>query len=106
MTEDRYIAGVPCWIDTTQPDPQAVAAIGSQHEASPPQAVWNTYIWVGSADETAAKVRGAGGSVLSDPADIGSAGRMAVCADREGAVFYVWRAGEHRGAPSSTSTGR
>jgi predicted enzyme related to lactoylglutathione lyase len=24
--EDRYIAGVPCWIDTTQPDPDAAAA--------------------------------------------------------------------------------
>ena len=26
MTEpDRYIPGVPCWIDTTQPDPDAAA---------------------------------------------------------------------------------
>jgi predicted enzyme related to lactoylglutathione lyase len=24
--QDRYIAGVPCWIDTTQPDPAAAAA--------------------------------------------------------------------------------
>jgi len=24
--QDRYIPGVPCWIDTTQPDPQAAAA--------------------------------------------------------------------------------
>ena len=23
---DRYIPGVPCWIDTTQPDPDAAAA--------------------------------------------------------------------------------
>src|SRR3954462_12334875 len=27
MTEqDRYIPGVPCWIDTTQPDPEAAVA--------------------------------------------------------------------------------
>ena len=26
MTNDRYIPGVPCWIDTTQPDPEAAAA--------------------------------------------------------------------------------
>ena len=25
MTQDRYIPGVPCWVDTTQPDPQAAA---------------------------------------------------------------------------------
>jgi len=25
MTDDRYIPGVPCWIDTTQPDPAAAA---------------------------------------------------------------------------------
>ncbi len=24
--QDRYIPGVPCWIDTTQPDPAAAAA--------------------------------------------------------------------------------
>jgi len=22
---DRYISGVPCWVDTTQPDPEAAA---------------------------------------------------------------------------------
>lgn len=25
MTQDRYIPGVPCWVDTIQPDPQAAA---------------------------------------------------------------------------------
>ncbi|MDX6584889.1 MAG: uncharacterized protein QOI10_4073, partial [Solirubrobacterales bacterium] len=24
--QDRYIPGVPCWVDTTQPDPAAAAA--------------------------------------------------------------------------------
>jgi hypothetical protein len=36
--------------------------------------VWNTYIWVESADETAAKVREAGGSVLAEPFDVFDAG--------------------------------
>ena len=88
---DGYIPGVPCWVDTSQPDPEAaarllprpvrlgvrerdarrvapgeyfigrirggdVAAVGSIPEGAPPMAVWNTYIWVDSADETAAKV--------------------------------------------------
>jgi uncharacterized protein len=26
MSQDRYIPGVPCWVDTTQPDPEAAVA--------------------------------------------------------------------------------
>jgi uncharacterized protein len=129
---DGYIPGVPCWVDTSQPDPEAalgfytglfgwefesvlpaeapgqyfigrlrggdVAAVGSIPEAMPPMAMWNTYIWVDSADETAAKVTDAGGSVLMEPFDIMDFGRMAVFADPEGAAFCVWQAQEHRGA--------
>jgi predicted enzyme related to lactoylglutathione lyase len=129
---DGYIPGVPCWIDTSQPDPEAAvdfysglfgwefedvmppdspgkyfvarlrgldaAAVGSIPEAAPPMAMWNTYIWVESADDSASKVRDAGGNVLMEPFDVMSAGRMAVFADPEGAMFCVWQAGEHRGA--------
>jgi predicted enzyme related to lactoylglutathione lyase len=129
---DRYIPGVPCWVDTSQPDPEAavdfygglfgwefedvmpagspvkyfmarlhggdVAAVGSQPEGAPPAAVWNTYVWVDSADETASKVRDAGGSVLTEPFDVLESGRMAVFADPEGAPFSVWQANQHRGA--------
>jgi hypothetical protein len=75
-----------------------VAAIGSIPEGAPPIATWNTYIWVDSADDTAAKAREAGGSVLAEPFDVLDAGRMAVIADPEGAVFSVWQAKEHQGA--------
>ena len=129
---DGYLPGVPCWVDTSQPDPEAgvafyrelfgwefedampvgspgkyyiarlrggdVAAVGSAPEGGPPTAVWNTYIWVQSADEAAAKVRAAGGSLISEPFDVTDAGRMAVCADPEGAAFCVWQAAHHRGA--------
>jgi uncharacterized protein len=129
---DRYIPGVPCWIDTTQPDPEAavafygdlfgweledampagapgryyvarlggrdVAAVSSQQEGAPPTAVWNTYVWVTDADETARKVSDAGGDVVSAPFDVPGAGRMAVFADPAGAAFCVWQAREHRGA--------
>jgi predicted enzyme related to lactoylglutathione lyase len=129
---DGYLPGVPCWVDTSQPDPEAavafysglfgwgfedvmppgspgkyfiarlgggdVAAVGSQPEGAPPMAVWNTYIWVESADEAVAKVLGAGGRVAMDPFDIMDAGRMAVCTDPEGAAFCVWQAKQHRGA--------
>lgn len=129
---DGYIPGVPCWIDTSQPDPKAaaefygdlfgweledvmppeagshyfmarirgrdVAAVGSIPEGAPQMATWNTYIWVDSADETAAKVRDAGGSVVMEPFDVMDAGRMAVFADPEGAVFMVWQPNQHKGS--------
>jgi hypothetical protein len=130
--QDRYIPGVPCWVDTTQADPEAavafygelfgwefedvvpddsptryfmarlgggdVAAVSSQPEGGSGPAAWNTYVRVEDADETAAKVGAAGGSVLMAPADMGDSGRMAIFADPEGAAFSVWQAREHRGA--------
>lgn len=129
---DGYIPGVPCWVDTSQPDPEAavafyhglfgwefedvmppgspsryfvarirggdVAGVGSPPEGAPARAVWNTYIWVQSADDTASRVRAAGGRVLVEPFGVTAAGRTALCADPEGAMFYLWEAGQHRGA--------
>jgi uncharacterized protein len=129
---DGYIPGVPCWIDTSQPDPEAAAAfysglfgweledvmpaesegsyfiarlrggsvagVGTIPEGAPQMAVWNTYIWVESADSTASKVAEAGGTVLTEPFDVMDAGRMAVFADPEGAAFCVWQPGNNRGA--------
>ena len=129
---DRYIPGVPCWIDTNQPDPEAAAAfycglfnwkvedvmptgsevkyfiarirggdvagIGPTPQGTPPAAAWNTYIWVDSADETAAKVTAAGGTALMEPGDVMEAGRTAVFSDPDGAVFCVWEPKQHRGA--------
>jgi predicted enzyme related to lactoylglutathione lyase len=129
---DGYIPGVPCWVDTNQPDPEKalpfyrglfgwefenvmpeesggqyfigrlnggdVAAVGSIPEGAPPIATWNTYIWVDSADDTAAKARAAGGGVVTEPFDVMEEGRMALLTDPEGAAFCVWEAKKHRGA--------
>ena len=75
-----------------------VGAISSPPEGAPPVAAWNTYIWVDDADATAKQVVEAGGSVLAEPFDVGDAGRMAILADTEGAVFSVWQARAHRGS--------
>jgi hypothetical protein len=75
-----------------------VAAVGSIPEALPQVATWNTYVWVESADEAAAKARGAGGGVLMEPFDVMDSGRMAFLADPEGAAFGVWQANRHRGS--------
>jgi hypothetical protein len=132
LERDGYLPGVPCWVDTSQPDPEVaiafygglfgwdfedamppgsagkyfiarlrggdVAAVGSQPQGAPRRAVWNTYVWVESADAVVSKVIGAGGRVVMNPVDVLDAGRMAVFTDPEGAAFYVWQARQHRGA--------
>jgi predicted enzyme related to lactoylglutathione lyase len=143
---DGYIAGVPCWVDASEPDPEAalafygglfgwefrdvmpprsdtryfvarceatgwslfdasgaarsgeVAAVGSIEGAAPAAAMWNTYIWVDSADDAASRVRDAGGRVVIEPFDFMDAGRVSVFTDPEGASFRVWEAKKHKGA--------
>jgi uncharacterized protein len=123
---DTYPAGVPSWVDTVQPDPQAAMSFygrvfgwefagpgtGDYYEALlrgrpvagvgalPPgaQAAWTTYVTVDSADEAAAKARELGGAVLTEPFDVPPAGRLAVLADPTGATFGVWQAGARHGA--------
>ena len=131
---DGYPHGVPCWVDTLQPDVEAalafygelfgwafvgpgpmppdpsgryfvaqargldVAGVGSQPPEAPPVVSWNTYVSVTSADEATNKVRSAGGRVMVEPFDALPAGRTAVLADPEGAVFCVWEARERKGA--------
>jgi predicted enzyme related to lactoylglutathione lyase len=124
LVRDGYPPGVPCWVDTAQPDPDAaegfygdlfgwrfagrmpagapgryvvarrwdhgVAGIGSDPDGGPTTPTWDTYVSVASADETAARVREAGGAVLAAPLDVLDDGRMAVCADPAGARFRLW----------------
>src|SRR3954454_6072466 len=129
---EGYIRAVPCWIDTSQPDPEAavdfysglfgwqfenvmppqpegkyfiagirggdVGAVASITDGAPPMAMWNTYVWVDSADETAAKVRDAGGGTVREPFDVMEAGRMVVLTDPERATICAWQPRQHRGA--------
>ena len=68
--EDRYIAGVPCWIDTNQPDPDAAVAFygdlfGWEYEdVNPPEAPGKYYIArLGGGD-----VAGIGSAMIRPPA--------------------------------------
>jgi len=74
------------------------AAAITQPEQSGDPAAWRTYISVERADDAAERVRAAGGAILAEPFDVGEAGRMAVFADCEGAVFRVWEPKQHKGA--------
>jgi predicted enzyme related to lactoylglutathione lyase len=59
---------------------------------------WSTYVSVTDADETAAKVKEAGGSVVVEPMDVMDLGRMAFFADPTGAVFGIWQPKSFPGA--------
>ena len=58
---------------------------------------WMSYIAVASADEAAAKVTSLGGTIISQPFDVGTHGRMALFTDPQGAHFAVWQAGDNGG---------
>lgn len=73
-------------------------AVGSLPPDVPQRAAWNTYVCVESADESAAKVRDAGGTVMMEPFDVFEAGRMAYVADPAGAAFAVWQPNQMIGA--------
>jgi predicted enzyme related to lactoylglutathione lyase len=131
LERTSYLPGVPCWLDTMQPDPDAakefygelfgwqfdnrapagspgpyyvaqlhgrdVAAIGGPAEPTSTP-FWNTYTAVTDADAMVARVRKAGGQVVSEPTDIPGTGRMAVFTDTQGAAFSVWQADAFIGA--------
>jgi predicted enzyme related to lactoylglutathione lyase len=58
---------------------------------------WASYISVTSADETAAKTKALGGTVVQEPFDVMEVGRMAVIADPTGAHFCIWEPKMHKG---------
>ncbi len=78
-------------------DSMNVAGLAGQMQQGQPTA-WATYISVADADETAQKVKDAGGSVILEPMDVTDIGRMAIFADPTGAVFGIWQPKTFTGA--------
>jgi uncharacterized protein len=123
-----YTPGTFCWADVGAPNPEAserfynglfgwtaeampgywtltldgksVAGMFPPVEGSSPG--WISYVSVESADDTTARARELGASVLIEPRDIGApdalVGRMALLADPQGAPVALWQAGFHIGA--------
>lgn len=78
-------------------DGKPVAGVGAKMSVDHPTA-WTTYMITDSAEETAALVEKAGGTVVAAPLDVFDHGRMAVFLDRAGAAFAVWQPGGMAGA--------
>src|SRR5437899_5152175 len=64
-------------------------------EGVPPH--WMLYVSVANADETAAKIRSAGGTLMCQPFDVMEFGRMAVFQDPTGAHLAIWQPKSHKG---------
>jgi predicted enzyme related to lactoylglutathione lyase len=122
---DVYPAGVPCWVEIVQAEPEAaqrfyaglfgwefvggeeyavarlrgrdVAGIAALPAPDVPQA-WFTHVRVEDVDQAAARVMDAGGTVVTAPVDAEPAGRLAVVADPAGAQLCLWQAGIREGA--------
>jgi predicted enzyme related to lactoylglutathione lyase len=82
-------------------DGHDVAAISPQPEmmreaGAPP--FWNSYVSVDDADAVAAKAKAGGATLMAEPFDVMSVGRMAVVQDPQGAAFMLWQPRESIGA--------
>jgi predicted enzyme related to lactoylglutathione lyase len=128
-----YPAGSPCWADVSTPDPvasrefygglfgwtwrdasvdgyanfylgdRAVAGLRTVESTAP--AGWMPYVSTDDADTTVTLVRENGGSVLTGPAELSDAARIAVVADPAGATFGVWQRVRFPGAQVANEFG-
>jgi uncharacterized protein len=80
-------------------------AAGSPPIGEPAASYWTTYLASDAVDDTAEKIRAAGGTVLMDPFDVFDAGRMTIARDPTGATFGVWQANRHIGAQLANDPG-
>jgi predicted enzyme related to lactoylglutathione lyase len=78
--------------------------VGALYRMIPEQATrgvppnWLCYVSVASADSAAKKAKELGGTVIAEPFDVMTYGRMAMLQDPAGAMLAVWQAGTHIGA--------
>ncbi|MBD0424836.1 VOC family protein [Streptomyces sp. TRM S81-3] len=126
-----FAEGVPCWVDAQLPDVGAgrrfygglfgwtfeetgpgasvwarlggepVAALVPKTDGRMPT-VWTVYFAADDAGALAARIRAAGGQVVTPPQPVGALGTSALVADPQGAVFALWQPGGPAGAPSAT----
>ena len=60
--------------------------------------MWNSYVSVESADDSARRAAELGATVHAQPFDVMDVGRMAVIQDPQGAFFEIWEPKSHMGA--------
>lgn len=78
-------------VGAISPQPQ------QQRDAGVPP-LWNSYVSVESAEDTANRAQKLGATVHAPPFDVMDVGRMAVIQDPQGAFFMPWEPKSHHGA--------
>ena len=81
-----------------QKDGESVAAV-SQMDANMKGVPthWTSYVSTASVDDSVAKAKQLGGTLVAGPFDVMEHGRMAVLTDPTGAMFALWQAYNHPG---------
>lgn len=122
---ERYTPGTFCWADVGTGDQEASARFYGALFGWVPESLsnpaggvytmmrldgkevaglrggpagWLSYVSVEDVDAGVARVRELGGIDVDGPVDVGTAGRMALVQDHQGALFALWQPGEHVGA--------
>ena len=112
----EFYKGLFGWEAHVTPQPEAggytmftlrdkYVAAGSPPQEDRSASYWTTYLASDDVDDTAKKIRDAGGTVFMDPFDVFDSGRMTIAQDPTGAVFGVWQAKEHLGAQLANEPG-
>ena len=70
---------------------RAVAALMPNPDPNADAFWWNVYLATDDCDQTAERVRAAGGELLMEPMDVMGQGRMAIVRDPVGAQFGLWQ---------------
>jgi uncharacterized protein len=86
-------------------DGRPVAGIGPKMSPAEAPAAWITYIATENAEETAEKIKAAGGRLAMEPMAVMDVGTMAIATDPAGAAFGLWQAGTHTGVQVATEPG-
>ncbi|MFV2120909.1 VOC family protein, partial [Streptomyces sp. Act-28] len=73
-----------------------VAGLAPKRDGRMPTA-WGVYLATVDAVALAARIREAGGQIITEPMRVGAAGITSLAADPGGAVFGIWQAEEHTG---------
>jgi predicted enzyme related to lactoylglutathione lyase len=81
---------------TVTVDGEQAAGMGPQQDPDDPPR-WTTYFAADDAAAVAARISGAGGSVVVEPMAVGPMGTMVIARDPQGHPFGVWQSGLNTG---------
>jgi predicted enzyme related to lactoylglutathione lyase len=98
--------GSPYWF--FRKDGKVAAGMGpltkeQQDQGVPP--MWTSYVKVDDVEATVARTRELGGTILVEPMQIFTSGKMAYIQDPNGAALALWEAGDHEGADEFNKAG-